>query len=396
LSNAFLNGINAQSPISLYIHIPFCRKRCSYCAFYSTEGHGSVLRQSFASKLINELLEIQHLRKEPFETVFIGGGNPGCLAINDLVRIVQIICHKGKPKEFSIEMNPESLTEAHFPLFSMGINRLSMGVQSLNPSHLKTLGRQANLEDTLYAIELAKSLRVQFQTHLNFDLMTCIPGQSVQDSIDDINELVQKANPEHISLYSLTFEEGTKLADDVRSHVILPIEDDEQAHMLFSCWRRLGELGYEQYEVSNFARNSAYCLHNLRYWDLQEYVGIGPSAAGTLFAHQGLNRWKGHEDVLLYTESPEFTHYEHESISKEEELTEYLLVALRTKWGIDKQSFHTRFKLSFSKIFGDTVVRLQKNFPECIDDDAAHFSLNRKGWMLLDSIILEMAMDCHL
>ena len=295
-----------------------------------------------------------------------------------------------------MEMNPESLSEDYFPLFSRGVNRLSIGVQSLNPSHLKTLGRQANLTDTLHAISLATSLRARYKTQLNFDLMTCIPGQSIQDAIDDIDQLVRLANPEHISLYSLTFEEGTVLAEAVRSRTIHPIENEEQAIILDCCWKRLGELGYEHYEVSNFAKDKAYCLHNLRYWDLQEYLGVGPSAAGTLFTDSGLSRWKGQEDVQQYSISPEFSCYELETISKEEELTEYLLVALRTTWGIDKQAFQTRFKKPFNEIFGECVVRLQKNFPGCVNYDNAHFSLAPKGWMLLDAIILEMAMECHL
>ncbi len=342
------------------------------------------------------MVKIQDIRSEAYETVFVGGGNPGCLAIDDLRELVRVINSKGNSKEFSMEMNPESLTEEHFPLFSQGVSRLSMGVQSLNPSHLKTLGRQANLADTLHAIELADSLRGQFQTQLNFDLMTCIPGQSIQDAIEDINALVRLANPEHISLYSLTFEEGTVLADKVRSHTIHPLDDEEQAHLLDCCWKRLGELGYEQYEVSNFAKEKAYCHHNLRYWGLQEYIGVGPSAVGTLFAHSGLNRWKGRDDVMMYSKSPDFSCYEYESISKEEELTEYLLVTLRTKWGIDKQIFHNRFKRSFDKIFGETVVKLQKDFAGCISNDSSHFSLTPNGWMLLDTIILKMATECHL
>ena len=175
----FLEDVPSATELSLYIHIPFCITKCAYCAFFSKAGENRAMMQAFTMKLLEELQQLTARRTQPYKTVFIGGGNPGCLEYQDLQAIVEVVCSHGKPDEFTIEINSESLREDLFPLFGQGITRLSIGLQSLQETHLKMLGRNASASENLRALQAALFIRKRYGTHLNFDLMTCIPGQSI-------------------------------------------------------------------------------------------------------------------------------------------------------------------------------------------------------------------------
>jgi oxygen-independent coproporphyrinogen-3 oxidase len=394
--DGLLEDIHSSDELSLYIHVPFCTTKCSYCAFYSISGQSSRTMEAFATRLHDELRLLMERRSAPFKTVFLGGGNPGILNFRDLCTIVDLVCEKGKPEEFTIEMNPESLRKDLFPIFNRGINRLSIGIQSLNASHLKILGRNASLSESLQAMHMAMEIRNLYGTQLNFDLMTGIPGQSISEALIDIERLTEISKPEHISLYNLTIEEGTNLAKMVGLRTFQPLSEDQQADNLEACWKTLAALGYEHYEVSNFARNGAVCLHNLRYWALQQYVGIGPSAVGTLRTPGGLARWTGVSSIHDYIDNPPFHNYTLERISEAEEITEYLLVALRTKMGIDKAGFAQRFDRIFDGLFRPAIQKIQKSNPALLQDSPDSFTLTEQGWMVMDAIVLDLVIGSGL
>lgn len=366
--------------------------RCSYCAFCSLDGGHASEIPFYTERLLEELRTAVDHRSRPFETVFVGGGNPGMLSTSDLERIIATATSLGTPGEASLEMNPESFTDDVFPLFGRGFSRLSLGLQSMDKRHLHALGRNASKEDNLHAIELAKKLRGEFGTQISADLMTCIPNQTVADALHDIDETVSLLEPDHISLYSLTVEEGTVLSERIRGGSVSVPDEDLQAEMLESCWDRLEHHGYSQYEISNFARREQNrCRHNERYWRLAEYIGLGPSAAGTVRIGDRMVRITAGSDVHAYAASPAFATYECEILDRDAEMTECLMVGLRTARGIDKREWGERFDRDFDALFGPAVASLPGESRIWCNNTEKSFGLTRRGFMLLDAIVLHLS-----
>ena len=377
--------------LSLYVHIPFCNSCCSYCAFYSEpRASWQNYKDAYVDRLEREILLSADKLRKPFETIFFGGGNPGCLSFEQLERLLKASQRYGKSKECTIEMNPESFSPGFFPLFAQKlVSRLSMGIQSMDDSSLKTLGRNASRADNLQGIAYAKEVHNLYGTDLSFDLMTCIPGQTVEQALKDIDDLVSLAHPGHISVYCLTIEEGTELARKVDSHLVSLLTEDNQETMLSACWLHLKELGYRHYEISNFAKNDKRCLHNLRYWDLASYLGLGSSAASTLVEETHAKSLTQEQDLATFSREKPFSGYVTENLTKVEYLEEYLLMALRTDQGIDKTLFLARFGNDFDKLFQKTL----KTFEPAWYQDTLHtFSLSEQGMMFLDDIVLRLAM----
>ncbi|MFA6839317.1 MAG: coproporphyrinogen-III oxidase family protein [Sphaerochaetaceae bacterium] len=377
-------------PVSLYIHVPFCVSKCDYCAFYSLpacrwDGGGSSLRTAYVERMAREIESCALALGRPFETVFFGGGNPGCLRSNELSRLLEAACLFGRPGECTVEMNPESLDMSFLPVLGRYADRLSMGVQSLDAQVLSALGRNTSLSRVVGGIGNAVELRRRYGVKLSFDLMTCVPGQDEASALNDIDSLVATAEPEHLSLYCLSVEEGTPLA--MRAH---ELEEWDQTRMLLACWQRLSLLGYEHYEVSNFAQKGNRCLHNSRYWALEQYVGLGPAAAGTAFCEEGIVRWGCPADVVAYCAGRPFSGYRHEFLSKEEELEEYLLVALRVKEGINFDAFATRFGFSFGELLDSECLRTLTDGSYVVGTTS--FACTENGWMVLDDLVLRLAL----
>jgi oxygen-independent coproporphyrinogen-3 oxidase len=377
--------------LSLYVHIPFCNSCCSYCAFYS-EPKGSWIgySDSYVDRLEQEILFYAEKLHKPFETIFFGGGNPGCLSFEQLERLLKASQLFGQSRECTIEMNPESFSPAFFPLFEQKlVSRLSMGIQSMHDSSLKSMGRNASKSDNLQGIAFANQVRQLYGTDLSFDLMTCIPGQTIEQALEDIDTLVSLSDPGHLSLYCLTIEEGTELARQVSSHSITLLSEDGQEEMLESCWKHLKKLGFRHYEISNFAKNDKRCLHNLRYWELESYLGLGSSAASTIVKEGKATRITQEQDLKAFSSSKLFSGYVFEHLSKTEQLEEYLLMALRTDEGIDKNTFSLRFGQNFDNLFSNILLTFEKDW---FSDSPNTFSLQEEGMMFLDDIVLRLSM----
>ncbi len=386
--------IDPYRPLSLYIHFPFCTTKCSYCAFYSEETRPNSTRLAlYETALLQELEAIVKVRKIPFETVYLGGGNPGLASFSALKQLLDLVSKPGKPKECNIELNPESLKSSHARLFENRITRMSLGIQSLHQKHLQTLGRHATREVNLHAIELAKNLRNRFNIQLNLDLMTCIPGQSISDALDDIDSIISLAAPEHLSLYNLTVEEGTVLAETVETGMLQVLDEDQQADMLNACWAHLAKKGYSHYEISNFSTSVATrSQHNERYWRLQDYIGLGPSAAGTFITETGGIRTSSESTIATYCTSAPFSTYTVETMDKETVMSEQLLMGLRTAEGIDKKAWLTRYKNDFDQLFKTKIAFLEQQEIKLIKNTENYFSLTSAGCMLLDAIVLELSL----
>ncbi len=272
-------------PLGLYVHVPFCASTCDFCAFYQTapsaEGISRYL-QSIAAEA-----DLVGWEGRSVATVFWGGGTPGLLSPKDIRALGDIV----RPRlgvglrEWTVEMAPASVTEARLDaLKEIGVTRISMGAQSFQPALLEGLGRQHTREQVLRAYE---RIRAADFASVNIDLMFALPGQDEAAWLADLGEALALA-PDHLSTYCLTFEEDTKLWVKLsKGQVKLDLE--HEARLYETTWASLEAAGYGQYEISNFARPGHACLHNLNTWRMQEWVGLGPSAASQHAGVRGAN-----------------------------------------------------------------------------------------------------------
>lgn len=370
--------LDLTKPVSLYLHIPFCTTKCGYCAFYSLENSkcGKEDKDRFFTVLSSQLEALVEELRCPFDTVYIGGGNPGLIGAERIIRLLETASRYGKSREISMEINPETLDES-FRAVCEYVTRFSLGIQSFNSRHLRTLTRNASQESVVRALELLQDFRKEKGIQFNADLMTNIPFQTLEEALDDIDRLVSYS-PDHISLYSLTFEEGTKLIQEHR-----PKSEEEEAYMLTHLWDHLEKLGYEHYEVSAFAKDGSYCKHNLVYWNLGQYVGLGPSAESSA-GYSTVVSSREKETLEDYLAHPSFDSIR---LTREEALEEYLMTVLRTKWGLDKKEFSTRFSTDFDSLFADRIRQLDTSWYE---DDKDTFRLTREGVMVMNRVLVTL------
>ena len=370
------SALDRTRPLSLYLHVPFCSAKCDYCAFYS------VPFRSVSSELVDRymqimLSEIRVLAQEwgrPFETVFIGGGNPGMLGYGRLRELLEAAFANGPARECTIEINPENVSN-EIESLSPYLTRVSVGIQSLDEGALRMLGRNARREDNLRALSILSSLPLDF----NADIMTAIPGIDAGVTLDDI-KTVSSYGAGHISLYCLTFEEGTPIVGRTA-----PAGEDAEAEALTRSWELLGKLGYRHYEVSNFARPGKECIHNRVYWSLGQYIGFGPSAESSV-GYRSVVSMRENDDLFSYLSGPELTCCE---LTVEESEEEFLLTCLRTAEGIDKKEYKERFGKDFDLVYGKRLRCLRDG--DYVNGEKS-FSVTERGFLSLDRIILELVM----
>lgn len=368
--------VDTSRPLSLYVHVPFCARKCSYCAFYSEPcGLWNVdMLDRYTDLVSSQITEFLSVYRHAFDTVFIGGGNPGILGVDRLARILSCASRFGTGRECTVEFNPEQIS-AGLSGLKPWITRISVGIQSLDRDMLSFLGRNSSLDENLRALDTLCSLGIPFNT----DIITAVPGFLVEDTLCDIRKTVS-FNPDHISFYCLSYEEGTKMWEN--RHLA---DEDEEAACLREGWKLLSSLGYEHYEISNFARNGAYCLHNLNYWSLGQYIGFGPSSESSL-GYGSVVSARYDQTLASYLEKPAAS-VEHLEAGEAEE--EFLMVSLRTKWGVDKAVYNDRFAHSFDRRFAKAVAQLD---PCLYRDDRERFCLTEDGFLVLDHIVLKLFM----
>ncbi len=274
----------ADSPLGLYLHVPFCASTCDFCAFYQTtpdrDGVESYLHTVQAE------LRLVRWRRSP-DTIFWGGGTPGLLAPHDLRTLGESILSvcSAPPSEWTVELAPGSVTEARLDVLrELGVTRISLGVQSFSPTLLDALGRRHSREQVLRAYDRVRA--ADFRS-VNIDLMFALPGQDEASLQADLQTALA-LGPDHLSTYCLTFEEDTKLWLKL-SQGRVKLDPALEERLYLDTWQTLVEAGFSHYEVSNFARPGHICRHNLNTWLMHEWVGIGPSAAGQHDGMRGAN-----------------------------------------------------------------------------------------------------------
>ena len=370
-----------DSPVSLYVHIPFCGKKCGYCDFFSVENSP----EEFPGFMDGLQRQLEYFTEElgisDFETVFIGGGTPNVLPVKMLEEVLKCIAAKtGKNcLEWSIELNPEHLVREHISLFNDSpVTRLSLGIQSFFPRFLQVLGRSAGAEDIQRALDLIKTA---WKGDLSLDLICSISGQDGEDLLRDLDAALS-FQPNHISLYTLSLEEGTPMYDEVQKGSV--IENDVNEN--YESWQRgisyLQNNGFRRYEISNFAPEGYECLHNLRYWRMRPYIGCGPGAVSTVTS--GNSRFRIENDKNLH-------HWEMqiEELKNKDFILEFIMMGLRLSEGIGKQKFFREFGIQFQDIFKNNL----KNWISrgLVLETSDQIVCTPRGWDVLNILLREAA-----
>jgi len=374
-------------PVSLYIHIPFCLQRCRYCDFSSSvAGEGAMHR--YADCLIREMaLWAPQLRGRTVDTVFFGGGTPGLLPIPIMRRITDALRGSfdlSQVTEWTLESNPEITTaEKCAAWLNMGFDRLSLGLQAAQPELLTMLGRRATPEHFLAAVRAARQAGFG---RISADLMASLPGQRAEDLIGSI-DLAASAGVDHISLYSLVVHEDTPLGAEVLSGARPQPDEDEDRDMFAAACDRLAALGYHRYEISNFARPGQESRHNLAYWLRQDYLGLGAAAASCDGAHRFTNRFDP-EDYCRAMEAGESPVEEQETLGREDEAFEMLMLGLRLTAGVSRRAFAAAFGYDPVTRHESTIARWQTAALAEVTDDALR--LTPAGLDVQNALLVEI------
>jgi len=376
---------NISTAPGIYLHIPFCEHKCGYCDFYSVTDMSS--RASFVDYLIKEM---RLLRKEieipqAFDTVYLGGGTPSLLSAAELERLFKAIGELftlSADTEITLEANPGTLSPAKLGAYrALGVNRLSLGIQSFNDDELRFLGRIHDRRQAVEAIEQARSAGFD---NLSLDLIFALPGQSVKRWQASLTEALS-FRPEHISAYNLIFEQGTPFYSRMLKGEIRPQKPEQELVFLKETIRQLRGHGYEPYEVSNYARGARYISrHNYKYWNHSAYLGLGPSAHSYWQKERRANV-RSLSRYMNMLDNGQLPLIQRESLTPATEEFEFIFLSLRTYDGLDTELFSSRFQKSFLQHYAPVVQQLVER--GLARQQANKFRLTQEGMYLCDEIL---------
>lgn len=371
----------------IYIHIPFCIRKCAYCDFFSFSADRD-LKRHYADAVIQELEAwANHFPENDIDTVYIGGGTPSVMDPEDLVRILCAVRNRFRVRadaEITMEMNPGTVTEKTAFLIRPLINRVSLGIQSFHDPELKILGRIHSADE---AVEAVSILRREGFDNLSFDLMYGIPGQTVPGWKETL-EKATALSPRHISAYSLIIEEGTPFEKMYRDGKLsfLPSEDEER-EMTDLAEEFLSSHGFSKYEISNYALPGYESRHNIRYWKRRDYLGIG-AGASSLIDHK---RWRNTRDISLYLEnssSPDLLRREEEQLDPKAEMEEFMFLGLRMTEGVTEKDFREMFGRELMEVYGEQIRRqLKGGF--LATDGGGRFCFTKRGMEVSNVLLAE-------
>lgn len=375
----------SAQPLGLYIHIPFCKSKCIYCDFYSLpSAEGKMDR--YVSALSRHLIETApHASARLVDTVYFGGGTPSYLGVKRLKKLLKTVEKHytlSREAEITMEANPDSLQDWRDvrALRRCGMNRISLGVQSTDDEMLKTIGRVHTFEQVRQAVAAVRKGGIR---NLSLDLIYGLPGQTM-DSWRSTVERCAALQPEHLSCYGLKVEEGTPLWQR-QGELDLP-DDDLQADMYLWTVERLEQLGYHQYEISNFAREGFASRHNTKYWTLSEYAGFGPGAHSDF----GETRYAYSRDLDGYVRGVlegTLQVEQSEHLPLRERDTEYIMLSLRMVSGINRHTFEHTYRRRFAPL--EEVFRRYEAMG-CAETTEQGWRLTPKGFLLSNTIITDL------
>lgn len=346
---------------ALYIHIPFCKQKCLYCDFPSYSG----IEDKMIPYVEALSKEIDSVDDKIISSIFIGGGTPTYLSVYALKILSQSIkrLKLADDIEFTIEGNPGTFTEEKLNIIKeMGVNRLSIGLQAVQDELLKKLGRIHTYNDFLNSYNMARKIGFN---NINIDLMFGLPGQSLTMWKETLNKIIE-LNPEHISCYSLIIEDGTPFYK-IYSEEDLP-EENEERNMYSYAKEILIKNNYLQYEISNFAKKNMECKHNLVYWNLENYIGVGASAHSYYNGIRYRNEVNVEKYIKLIQKNNTSVIESHENTLKDN-MEEFMFLGLRKLKGVSIAEFKMRFSESIFSIYGDVINKYEKDKLLIVDGD---------------------------
>lgn len=372
-------------PRSLYVHVPFCHTICGYCDFYS-----EVFERDRAGPLVDALLAETLRRAAPFgagfETCFVGGGTPTTLPPDDLHRLLSSLARHLDPRaqpEFTVEANPATVTpEVAAVLAACGVNRISIGAQSFDPSELRVLERIHRVPQVAETVENARRAGID---NVNLDLIFGVPGQTLGHWVASLRQAI-RLRPSHLSCYGLTYERGTPLFAQREAGRVRPVSTETEAEMYEATIDLLATAGFEHYEISNFARPGARCRHNLTYWNNLPHVAIGPSAAGLLDEQ----RYRNVPDTAEYVRAVAAGRdpaSERERLDAGARTRETAVLGLRLVDGLERAAFRERFGSDPCDLFADAIARHTADGLMVADEQAVR--LTRRGLLVADAILVD-------
>ncbi len=380
-----------DSSLSLYLHIPFCRHRCSYCDFNTYTSLGD-LQEAYAAALITEIGQAAGEARRPAHTIFFGGGTPSLMSPQAIARILQAVRDRfalSPTAEITMEANPGTVDEAYLTVVhAAGVNRLSFGVQSAIPSELQLLEREHDFPTVIEAVEMARAAGLE---NFNLDLIYGLPGQTLASWEQSIRAALA-LDPAHLSLYCLTIEPGTPMQRWLENGRISPPDPDLAADQYDLACDLLAEIGLEHYEISNWAKPGLACEHNLTYWRNGEYLGLGAGAHG----HAAGIRYEVVKQPRVYVRRmntavsppsyPLTTAVARcHTLTRREAMSDTLITQLRLlQEGLDTAAFAAQFDQTLEEAYGDTLSQL-KEWGLLVERNG-RLLLTRKGWFLSNQV----------
>ena len=369
----------------IYIHIPFCRQKCYYCDFYKTVNIS--LTEKYLSGLKQEAkLRKNYLQNEVVETIYFGGGTPSVLTANELEAILNHISENYKLSnqlETTFEANPDDLTPDYLnAIKSAGINRLSIGIQAFQDVHLKKMNRRHNAEQAEKVVRNAVKTGIN---NISVDLIYGLPDlveKQWKESLDRVFNLPVQ----HLSAYHLTYHEGTAFYTWLKKGTLKELSENESVNQFNILLDSAEKAGFEQYEISNFARDEQYSKHNTAYWLGKKYLGLGPSAHSY---NQNTRRWNvSHVERYIHGVETGEEYFEEEKLNVKEHFNEHILTRIRTKWGVSLSFVNQKFGETYHQYLLQQIAKHQESGFVILKDET--ITLSREGLFVSDEIMSDL------
>lgn len=380
-----------KQDLEIYIHIPFCKRKCEYCDFLSFPRYNKAYIPALMKEIESAKLEGKEAGDYKVKTIFIGGGTPSILKEEDIESLLEGVYKRfdvEKEAEITIETNPGTLTKEKLTGYRRaGINRISMGLQSGNNEELKELGRIHTYEEFLSNYRLAREIGF---TNINVDLMSAIPKQTKGSWKETLYKIVN-LNPEHISAYSLIIEEGTGFYDKLHNQLLeLPTEEEER-RMYYDTKKILEKAGYHRYEISNYSKKGFECKHNVGYWQRLDYIGFGLGASSFM----NNRRFTNEADIKQYLQKTEKggaqLHQNVQELTEAEAMEEFMFLGLRLTQGVSRKEFAKEFQREYEEVYGGCNMKLLRQ--GLLNNEKNRIYLTDKGLDLSNQVMAEFLLS---
>ena len=378
--------MNSTKLAGIYIHIPFCVKKCLYCDFLSFSNMENRCGE-YTEALLREIKFVDY--SKPVDSIFFGGGTPSVMDSRYIENIMEGIYSRfdiADDCEITMEVNPATLTKDNLNGYiRAGINRVSIGMQSTNDAELKALGRIHLYQDFLKAYDDVRNVGI---TNVNVDIMSAIPGQTVS-SYEDTLRRVTRLKPEHISSYSLIIEEGTPFYEmDKKGKLILPGEDDERK-MYYMTNDILKDSGYARYEISNYSTEEHESRHNIKYWTRQDYIGLGLGAS-SLMGNERYSNTTDMENYIMNAGNRDIR-VDVTQLTRKDIIEETMYLGLRMMSGVNKKKFYDDFGVSLEKVYGNVIKKLERE--KLVKNEVESLGLTELGVDISNRVLAEFLLD---